>query len=641
MLPIPGRFGHRNDRRVRYPAKRRSCHNWVSVPRTHATIMRSEELHPGDLIAGKYRVRSILGRRHGLLVDAFHTEFDQRVAIKVLMPGVADDKAVERFRREARTLAKLESEHVARILDVGSEDGAFYLVRQYLDGTDLERVLRERGPLPIEQAVLLLLQVADAVAETHSHGIILRELQPSHLWLAERPGGSPLVKIMDFGTAKVMREAAAPQSEGSLTATTAFGLSPYSSPELVRKAKDVDVRTDVWSLGAVFYAMLTARPPFSGDPASMMLQIAKEDPVPVRYFRPELPQEIESVVGWCLAKDVDGRFATVHALAHALAPFASAEGQVLIERIGQTTHAGKQRKRVGITLMPPPGAEAAQSVRDPASAPFSATSRTDRDMDPSLDDAATPDWNTREMSKAALASARVPSFEKSSPTHSTELRPRSSASTRGPNLPERSSRRGLDSRLIAAAAAVLIIAPIVVVILLVRGATSRTPEPSAPEAPTAMVIELPTATPLPLAAAPSVVPAASSIPPVALAAPSASAGARAWLPPPPVTNASMSAPPPAVEDRPAAKPARPVAPPSAAADDAAPSGGANGTLMAVAVGGSCAFSVNGASKGTTSTLKVSLKPGSYTVSCRPASGAAKTKSVTISSGSTSMAMFKL
>ncbi|NUQ78756.1 MAG: serine/threonine protein kinase, partial [Polyangiaceae bacterium] len=317
--------------------------------------MRPYEIHPGDLIAGKFRVRAILGRSRGLLVDAFHTEFDQRVVIKILPAAQADEKEVERFRREARTLSKLESEHVARIIDVGTmPDGSFYLVRQYLEGTDLATHLRQRGALPLAEAVLLILQAAEAVAETHSHNIILRELKPGDLFLTTRPGGAPLIKLVDFGTAKLMRESAAPG--GDLTATTMFGLSPYSSPELMRKAKHVDVRTDIWSLGAIFYELLAGRPPFSGDPAALMLMISRDDPTPISHLRPDLPPEIESIIGWCLAKDVDGRFRNVHAFAHALSPFTRGEGEVLVQRIGQTTENAKKRRAAAAQQTPPPAA---------------------------------------------------------------------------------------------------------------------------------------------------------------------------------------------------------------------------------------------------------------------------------------------
>src|SRR4051812_6035194 len=308
--------------------------------------MRSDAIRPGDVIGGKYRVRAILSRTRGFLVEAFHTEFDQRVVVRILSPNLCDEKEVERFRREARTLAKLESEHVARILDVGTlPDGAFFFARPYLEGTDLGGHLKKRGPLPFPEATLLILQAAEAVAETHVHNIILRELQPSHLFLTQRLGGAPLLKVIDFGTAKLLRESVAPTVGGELTATSMFGLSCYSSPELIRKAKHVDPRTDVWSLGAIFYQMLAGRPPFDGEMAALMLQISRDDPPPLSRFRRDLPAEIGQIIGWALAKDPDGRFASVHAFAHALTPFATAEGKVLIQRIGTITSAAKQRKK--------------------------------------------------------------------------------------------------------------------------------------------------------------------------------------------------------------------------------------------------------------------------------------------------------
>src|SRR5215831_18021988 len=115
--------------------------------------MRSDAIKPGDVIAGKYRVRAILSRSRGFLVEAFHTEFDQRVVLRVLSPQLVEEKEVERFRRETRVLAKLESEHVARIVDVGvTQDGAFFFARQYLEGQDLATHLQQRGPLPLAEA---------------------------------------------------------------------------------------------------------------------------------------------------------------------------------------------------------------------------------------------------------------------------------------------------------------------------------------------------------------------------------------------------------------------------------------------------------------------------------------------------------
>ena len=170
-------------------------------------------------------------------------------------------------------------------------------MRQHLEGQDLARFVRDNGPMPLVDAVLIAMQLAEALAETHSHGIIIRELSPEHVMLTQRAGGSPLAKITDFGTAKLMKDAAAPSAGGELTATAMFGLSPYSSPELVRKAKNVDVRTDVWSLGAVLYEMLAGRAPFHGDPTSLMLAIAKDNPQPLTQLRRDLPPEIDEILG--------------------------------------------------------------------------------------------------------------------------------------------------------------------------------------------------------------------------------------------------------------------------------------------------------------------------------------------------------
>jgi serine/threonine-protein kinase len=615
-----------------------------------ASALRADEIHPGDLIAGKYRVRTILGRTHGLLVEAFHTEFDQRVIIKILLPSATDEKEIERFRREARTLAKLESEHVARIIDVGNQpDGSFYLVRQFLEGVDLATHLRSAGPQRLQDAVLFVLQAAEAVAETHGHGIILRELQPAHLFLTQRVGGAPLVKIIDFGTAKLMRDSAAPTAGGELTATAMFGLSPYSSPELIRKAKSVDARTDVWSLGAILYELLTGRPPFRGETAMLMLQITKEDPVPIQEIRRDLPADIDAVIGWALAKDVDGRFANVHAFAHALTPYAPPEGLVLIDRIGQITHAAKQRKRTG--SVPPPA-----RPRPPVHSPNNEDSVTNlrASLRESSPPPARPVTRTQTPAYAVPAPASVatssappggllgpsPQYDAPRPQFKPSLSPPSSVVT-GPNAahalgPRQGSPRRFVLPALGGAAVVL---PLLLVLLLWRGRSLPIISTATPESTTAVTVP-PEVKGSAVAPVETAAPAASAIP-IASAAPSASAAATVAsatpiagpnTPTPPRTGGGPLPPPPEKTTPPVVTPPPPPPPPT---------GGANGTLVAVATGGSCNFAVNGASKGTTSTLKIPLKPGSYSVSCKPASGATKSRSVTIKSGETTMAMFKL
>jgi serine/threonine-protein kinase len=678
--------------------------------------MRSDAIKPGDVIAGKYRVRAILSRSRGFLVEAFHTEFDQRVAIRVLSPALVDDKEVERFRREARTLAKLESEHVARIVDVGkTQDGAFFFARQYLEGQDLAATLKQRGALPLNEAVLYVLQAAEAVAECHANSILLRELQPSHLFLTQRLGGSPQIKVIDFGTAKLMREAAAPTAGGELTATSMFGLSCYSSPELVRKAQHVDQRTDVWSLGAILYQLLTARPPFEGEMAALMLAITRDEPVPVTRYRRDVPPEIDQISGWALAKDVDGRFANVHAFAHALTPYTSPEGHVLIQRIGEITQAAKRRKAAG-----PSAAQAAAMDRDnpvtvdgndlleeddddprtayrPPDAPVVSPTYGGGAAKPAQQEEAAPlertlfiapNYSPPSPSAGGGASppGRPPAFagaaadpQRSSQPHPSPpawqpmaspapagapaavgaatppppagngaaqpLGPRAALATiQSSSIPHNLSGpkpqpKGAKAALAVVAGAVVLLSVVAVVVVL-KG------HPNEPVSGVENAASAKASTSASASAAPSASEVAS-----ASAAPSAEPA-----PPEPTPTQVASAPPQQPSSAPVGgklakndpKPADPK-PDKKAKNDPAPAptpppasgGGDSGTLVAVAVGGTCAFSVNGAAKGTTSTLKLSLKPGTYSVTCAPSTGASKSKSVTVTSGGTAMAMFKL
>ncbi|MEP7120869.1 MAG: serine/threonine-protein kinase [Byssovorax sp.] len=595
--------------------------------------MRTDEIHPGDVIAGKYRVRAILGRSHGLLVEGFHTEFDQRVVIKILLAGHGEEREIERFRREARTLAKLESEHVARIIDVGTEpDGSFYLIRQHLDGVDLGSFIRQNGPLALADAVLTILQVAEAVAETHGHGIIVRELQPAHLFLTQRAGGAPLMKITDFGTAKLMRDAAAPGPTGELTATAMFGLSPYSSPELLRKAKNVDARTDVWSLGAILYELVTGRPPFAGETALLMLQITREQPTPASHLVPGLPPEVDQILDWALAKDVDARFKNVHAFAHALLPYATAEGQVLIERIGQMAEASRTKRRGGST--PPPSFPASRPSSPahvptmpppPLSSPGGG-SRTDESVTSVLTPemmgvAIPPAAPVPTMSSFGAQPASIPSSASPATSRPRATSPPTTTAATAPHSLPRKVAMG------AIAVAAVVLPMLVLYVVLRKGTSTSTHELTLQgPVPTPSASAAPIATAEPTASATAIATAAPSATPSATA--SAAIVAAATIDPPAptakATSKTVRTPPP---------PPPPPPPPS--------SGGANGTLLAVAVGGSCAFSVNGAGKGTSSSLSLSLKPGTYAVTCRPASGATKSKSVTVKSGEKAMAAFKL
>src|SRR5258708_827003 len=218
----------------------------------------SAPLTQGDILAGKYRVEQVLGKGGmGVVVAATDTQLERRVAIKFLLPEYAEHKeASQRFLREARAAVKIHSEHVARVIDVGTmENGAPYMVMEYLQGTDLAGTLDERVTLPVEEAVAYVLEACDAIAEAHSVGIVHRDLKPANLFLASQPDGSIKIKVLDFGISKAMMTTTG--MDPSLTRTTSMMGSPlYMSPEQMRSAKHVDPRTDVWALGVILYESL-------------------------------------------------------------------------------------------------------------------------------------------------------------------------------------------------------------------------------------------------------------------------------------------------------------------------------------------------------------------------------------------------
>src|SRR4051812_31818578 len=160
----------------------------------------------GRILAGKYRVERVLGEGGmGVVVAAMHLELEERVALKFLLPQMANNaEYVARFVREARAAAKIRSPHVARVSDVGRlEDGSPYMVMEYLEGADLARYLEQHGRLALEEAVTYVLQVCEALAEAHPIGIVHRDLKPGNLFRVQLSDGSPSIKVLDFGISKM------------------------------------------------------------------------------------------------------------------------------------------------------------------------------------------------------------------------------------------------------------------------------------------------------------------------------------------------------------------------------------------------------------------------------------------------------
>lgn len=292
----------------------------------------------GQILAQKYRVEQVLGvGGMGVVVAAHHLELDERVAIKLLLSEMLEQPgAVARFTREARAAVKIKSEHVARVLDVGVlDDGAPFIVMEYLQGADLAAWLRNSGPLSIEQGVEFLLQAGEAIAEAHTLGIVHRDLKPANLFAVRRPDGQLSIKVLDFGISKVSDPAMA---AGATTKTLAVLGSPlYMSPEQMESARTADSRSDIWALGVILYELLTGECPFNGETLpEIVLRVATSRPVPLRSKQPNAPEGLDAVVMRCLEKDPERRFQTVAELAIALAEFAPKRALISVERISGT-----------------------------------------------------------------------------------------------------------------------------------------------------------------------------------------------------------------------------------------------------------------------------------------------------------------
>ena len=272
----------------------------------------------GRVLGERFLVQEQLGTgASGVIYKAEHVTLRRRVAIKVLHNELSrDDLAVERFRREATTVAEIDNEHIVEIHDFGrTPDGRLYMAMELLEGETLDGILVREKTLSVERTADILIQVGEALMEAHAIGYVHRDLRPRNIYLAVRRGKANFVKLLDFGLAKLV-ETDAQAASTSLGMT--FGDPRYMSPEQARGDR-IDLRADIYQLGCVAYEMLTGAPPFSGTRVfDILTKQVSEAPAPLPTRRPGVPLWMEAGVAKMLAKDPSNRFATMTRMVEAL-----------------------------------------------------------------------------------------------------------------------------------------------------------------------------------------------------------------------------------------------------------------------------------------------------------------------------------
>jgi serine/threonine protein kinase len=260
----------------------------------------------GRNIVEKYHIKALIGiGGMGVVYNAQHLSLDRRVAIKILQPNIAlkNLHTLDLFQKEAKLAARLLHENIVSIMDAGrTSDDIAYMVMEWLDGRTLEEELGVLGPLSVERVSTILRQIVAALKEAHAQHIIHRDLKPSNIMLIRRSAEQDIVKVLDFGIAKLINDTmGAPVSQ-------VMGTPHYASPEQLQVGGQIDGRSDVYSLGVMLYEMLTGKLPFNASSFQGLVRLQlTEPPPPIRNLRPELPIAIEQLINHLMAKAPERR----------------------------------------------------------------------------------------------------------------------------------------------------------------------------------------------------------------------------------------------------------------------------------------------------------------------------------------------
>jgi DNA-binding response OmpR family regulator len=277
--------------------------------RTNLIFSALSEALPGTVLDDKYRLDEKIGAGgFGAVYRATHLTLDRPVAIKVLRPSPGNDspEAVERFRQEALSASRLSHPNAVTVIDFGvSAVGIAYLVMELLEGRTLKEVLNAEGSLLVQRCAEILIPVCEALAEAHAANVVHRDVKPDNIFLHETDGGE-VVKVVDFGIAKLFGEGSAPAMQGMTETGVILGTPDYMAPERLSGGR-YDGRSDVYSVGVLLFQMVTGKFPFKLDreagPYAIALRLMTEEPIPLAELAPDAPTEVGCLVARALAKD--------------------------------------------------------------------------------------------------------------------------------------------------------------------------------------------------------------------------------------------------------------------------------------------------------------------------------------------------